>query len=87
VGTPAAYPDPASKQLAITRAALIGCLPFLLLFSVITWIFQGGNSGSIFFGVLFIGGLFYLLLRATGSISRKTTSMPVDTSWNSKRKR
>jgi hypothetical protein len=87
IGSPASSPDPAAKQVAVTRFALMGCLPIVLLFSVILWIFQGGNAGSIFFGILFIAGIFYLLLKSAGATSRKTTSMPTDTTWNSKRKR
>ncbi len=86
-GAPASSPDPAAKQVAITRAALTGCLPFVLIFSVAVFIFRGGNAGSTFFGILIIAGLFYLLLKVAGATSRRTTDMPLDDLFNSKRKR
>ncbi len=86
-GAPPAFPDPAEKQVVMTKAALMGCLPFILVLSLSTFVLRGGNAGSTFFGILAIAGLFYLLLKAAGGTSRRTTDMPLDNTFGTKRKR
>lgn len=83
--------DPVQSQRPSTGqfdpATLVRWLPFILIGCVMLAVGRSlpGFGGVI--GIALVIGLIYLLVKVAGASSRKTTSMPRDDSWNTKRSR
>jgi len=81
------YPDMQVPRAAPDPSRIGRWLPYIIFGCVFLGFARSFSGTGVVIGIMIVGAVIFLLMRATRATSRKTTSMPRDTNWKGPRRR